>query len=593
MHFQPSTLYPIHKLVSRTDMAQTHRPKQPRVLVIGLDGATFRLIHPMIAAGQLPNLASLMADGVAGELRSTIQPSSEQAWSAFLTGQNNGKHGVYGFQQRRPGTYQFGYVNAASLRAPSLWHILSERERDVIVMNVPMTYPPEPVRGVLVGGLLTPGPQSQFTYPDGIYNELVRECGGYMIDVDTERGRLEDDQLLQLAEDGVRMIQLRANAALYLARTRPWDFFMVVFGASDRLAHKFWKYWDVNHPLHDPQAAQRFGDVLPRIYRELDAAVGQLVDALRDDQTTVFIVSDHGFGPMEKAVYLNRWLTQRGYLALRAGSGLSPGQQANAAMRGALRRAVRYLDTPLVSSAKNWAFERFPDLKGSLYSSMAFSQVDWSRTRAYALGTMGNIYFNRRGREPEGIVAPGAEADALAEQLMGELQTLLDPATGQPVFHEIHRGRDLYHGPALADGPDVVGVKTSSYHVVTADWQGGDEIVVPLGGALHFASDQSGQHELAGILMAAGPDVPRGQPVTGANLVDMAATILYAMDEPIPASMDSRLIDGVFAADALLKRPAQFVDEEAMRTRQRSDVSYNADEEARLEEHLASLGYLD
>ncbi|MCB0003137.1 MAG: alkaline phosphatase family protein, partial [Anaerolineae bacterium] len=101
-------------------MAQTHRPKQPRVLVIGLDGATFRLIHPMIAAGQLPNLASLMADGVAGELRSTIQPSSEQAWSAFLTGQNNGKHGVYGFQQRRPGTYQFGYVNAASLRAPSL-----------------------------------------------------------------------------------------------------------------------------------------------------------------------------------------------------------------------------------------------------------------------------------------------------------------------------------------------------------------------------------------------------------------------------------------------------------------------------------------
>ena len=566
---------------------------RPRVLVIGLDGATFRLIRPLVAAGQLPNLARFMSQGVAGDLQSTIQPSSEQAWSAFLTGQNNGKHGVYGFQQRRPGTYQFGYVNAASLRAPSLWQILSQRDRDVIVINVPMTYPPEQVRGVLVGGLLTPGPQSQFTWPAGIYGELVRECGGYVIDVDTERGRLEDDQLAQLAEDGVRMIRLRTAAALHLARTRPWDFTMVVYGASDRLAHKFWKYWDVTHPLHDPQAAQQFGDVLPRIYRELDAAVGQLVDALCDDQTTVFIVSDHGFGPMEKAVYLNRWLAQQGYLVLRAASALSPGQQASAAVRGSLRRGVRYLDTPLVSKAKKWAFERFPDLKGSLYSSMAFSQVDWSRTQAYALGTMGNIYFNRRGREPEGIVAPGAESDALAERLMGDLGGLLDPATGQSVFHEIYRAADLYHGPALADAPDVIGVKESRYHVVTADWQGGDEIVASLGGALHFASDQSGQHELAGILMAAGPDVRQGQTVDGAQLIDMAATILYALNEPIPASMDSRLIDSVFKAEALQSRPAQRVEEDIEHRRSASDGAYDAEGEAQLAEHLASLGYLD
>ena len=566
---------------------------RPRVLVIGLDGATFRLIRPLVAAGQLPNLARLMAEGVAGELQSTIQPSSEQAWSAFLTGQNNGKHGVYGFQQRRPGTYQFGYVNAASLRVPSLWQILSQRERDVIVINVPMTYPPEQVRGVLVGGLLTPGPQSQFTWPAGIYDELVRECGGYVIDVDTERGRLEDDQLAQLAEDGVRMIRLRTAAALHLARTRPWDFAMVVYGASDRLAHKFWKYWDVTHPLHDPQAAQKFGDVLPRIYRELDAAVGYLVDALCDDQTTLFIVSDHGFGPMEKAVYLNRWLAQQGYLVLRAASALSPGQQASAAVRGSLRRGVRYLDVPLVSKAKKWAFERFPDLKGSLYSSMAFSQVDWSRTQAYALGTMGNIYFNRRGREPEGIVAPGAESDALAERLIGDLRKLLDPATGQPVFHEIYRAADLYHGPALADAPDLIGVKESRYHVVTADWQGGDEIVASLGDALHFASDQSGQHELAGILMAAGPDVRQGQTVDGAQLIDMAATILYALNEPIPASMDSRLIDGVFKAEALQSRPAQRINEDVEQRRSASDGVYDAEGEAKLAEHLASLGYLD
>lgn len=574
-------------------MSLSHRSPRPKVLAIGLDGATFRLIRPLAAAGQLPNLSRLMAEGVSGELQSTIQPSSEQAWGTFITGQNNGKHGVFGFQQRRPGTYQFGYVNGATLRAPSLWNVLSQRGRDVIVVNVPMTYPPEPVRGVLVGGLLTPGPQSRFTHPDGIYAELVQVCGDYMIDVDTERGRLNDQQLAQLAEEGVRMIRLRTCAMLHLARTRPWDFAMVVYGASDRLAHKFWKYWDVNHPLHDPAEAARFGDVLPRIYRELNAAVGQLLDALRDEQTTVFILSDHGFGPLEKAVYLNRWLAQRGYLVLRQDASLSPTQRAGAAARGAMRRAVRHLDNPLVGGAKNWAFQRFPGLKGSLYSSMAFSQVDWSQTRAYALGTMGNIYFNRRGREPEGIVAPGAEADALAAQLMQDLDTLRDPQTNEPVFHSVYRASDLYHGPALADAPDVVGVKESRYHMVTADWQGGDEVVVPLGGALHFVSDQSGQHELPGILLAAGPTVRRGETVAGARLVDMAATILYALDEPVPVAMDSRALDALFEPEALRVRPPRLTEEASEQAAGQPEAAYDADEEARLAQHLASLGYLD
>lgn len=579
--------------MSKTDTAQgVHAPGR-RALVIGLDGATYRLIKPLQAAGQLPNLTRLMNQGVACTLQSTIQPSSEQAWATFMTGLNNGRHGVFGFQQRRPGAYQFDYVNGQSIRGQTLWSLLSQRGRDVIVVNVPMTYPPEPVRGVLVGGLLSPGVHSRFTHPAGIYDELRQACGDYVLDVDTERGRLSEAQLAQLAEDGLRMIRLRTCAGLHLARTRPWDFFMVVYGASDRLAHKFWKYWDSSHPLHEPAGAKAFGDVLPSIYRELDRAVGQLLDALWSDETTVFVLSDHGFGPMEKAVYLNRWLAQQGYLALKSGASLDPAQQLRVGVRQALRRGVKYLDSPWVAGAKRWAFDALPGLKGALYSSVAFAEVDWPATQAYALGTMGNIYFNRQGREPQGVVAPGAQADALAERLMADLRALKDPQTGWPVFHSIYRGHDLYQGPALPDAPDIVAVKDSRYHVVTAEWQGGAAIVAPLGESMHFASDQSGQHELPGILIAAGAGLRRGEWLPDARLVDMAATILYAMDEPVPNSMDSQVVQALFEPGFWEQHPAQRVGDGAETSAAPADLVYSAEEQALLKKHLAGLGYLD
>lgn len=578
-------------------MSSSAQPtSRPRALVIGLDGATYRLIEPLMAQGDLPNLARIMQEGAAGVLRSTVQPSSEQAWASFMTGLNNGKHGVFGFQRRRSGTYQFDYVNAHSIAGRSLWRLLSQRDKDVIVLNVPMTYPPEQVQGVLIGGLLSPGVQSHFAYPEGIYEELRDACGDYIIDVDIERGRMDAGQLQQLADDAVHMIHLRTCATLHLAGTRPWDFLMVVYGASDRLAHKFWKYWDPNHPLHDPAMASTLGEVLPRIYRELDAAVGQLTAALIDDRTTLFLVSDHGFGPMEKAVYLNRWLAQKGYLTMKSTAAATPRQQAQLALRAGARAGVRWLDNRWMARAKKWAFSQFPGLKGALYSSVAFAQVDWAQTRAYALGTMGNIYLNLQGREPEGTVTPGAEAETVIRELMADLGALLDPDTGKPVFHTIMRGQDLYEGPYTDLGPDVVGVKDSRYHVVTADWQDGDEIVVSLGDKMHFVSDQSGQHELDGVLMASGPGIAPANTLENARLLDMAPTILYALGEAIPRVMDGKVLLDLYAPAHVAAHPPRFSDDagpDAGAPTMPSGPGYSDEEEEAVREHLAGLGYLD
>jgi predicted AlkP superfamily phosphohydrolase/phosphomutase len=546
-------------------------PLARRILVIGLDGATFNVIEPLVAQGRLPTLARLMREGAHAPLRTTIQPSSEQAWASFMTGVQNGKHGVFSFVRRRPGSYEFEYVSGRDVRAPALWQVLSARGRPTITINVPMTYPPRPVNGVLIGGLMSPGERSRFTYPDGVYEELCQAVGGYIIDVDIERGDLTPEEEERLVEQVHEMIRLRTAATLHLARTRAWDLLTVVYAAPDRVSHKFWKYMDPTHPLCTPEGAARFGQVIPRVYEAVDAAVAELLAALADEQTTVLILSDHGFGPLRQAIYLNKWLAQRGYLAYRPTTP-SPGRRAQEAFIKAMRRTLRWIDLPLLSWLKARAFELWPTLKGELFSSMTFAQVDWPRTRAYAVGTMGNVYLNVRGREPAGIIAPGVEYEQVRDQLMAELAALTDDKTAEPVFRAVYRREELYHGPYLEEAPDIVCLKDARYHVAAVDWRThqDDRVLVPLQpGELLFAADISAQHELDGVLIAwgagvrpgapqslsclrpaataahRGPSAPGWRPVqddslrlAGARIVDLAPTILQLLGEPVPVEMD-------------------------------------------------------
>jgi predicted AlkP superfamily phosphohydrolase/phosphomutase len=552
-----------------------------RVLVIGLDGATFRLIEPMAAAGDLPHLGRLLREGAHGVLRSTIQPSSEQAWSTFMTGVQNGKHGIFGFVQRKPGSYEYQYTNARSQHAPTIWRILSERGRRIISINMPMTYPPESVNGVLIGGLMSPSEHSRFTYPDGIYDELKREIGGYIIDVDIETGSLKEAGEAQLLAAVAQMTRYRIDAAKYLGRTRQWDLLSVVFGAADRTSHKFWKYMDEAHPT---------AGVVPQVYRQLDAAVGELLEAFADERTLVLLVSDHGFGPLKKALFLNQWLVGQGYMAWQAPGRQSPGARLRGGLNSVLRRAVRWLDRPWLAAAKRAAFALWPGLKGKLHSSMAYAKVDWSRTRAYGSGTMGNIYINLRGREPAGSVAPGAEYEALRGEIMAGLRALRDPETGKPVFDAVYRREEIYSGPYLEQAPDIVGLLDPTYHIAAVDWRpAGGDVIAALGDELLFVGDLTGQHDMDGILIATGPGVRRGAEVVGAGIVDMAPTILAALGEPIPDDMDGRVIHELFA----LPLDAEVSGAASSGPAPDAGDGYSHEEAEEVESRLRGLGYLN
>ncbi len=280
------------------------KPRGPRVLTIGLDGVPHSFLTEQIEQGALPNLASLAADGDLTPALSTYPTVSCSAWTCFVTGVNPGAHGILGFQDRRPGSYDTFITGNQHLQAPPLYRLLSERGQRVLMMNVPVTYPPPRVNGLLVSGFLAPTLEGA-THPPELASRL--EGFGYRIDIDPWQARESLDALL---EDLDATLDARVRAAVELLGEDRWALAMVHIMGTDRINHFMWREWESD----DPEYAPRFLDY----YRKVDAAVGTLLEAV-SDETEVIILSDHGFCLTRREVNLDAWLRERGWLAVRAG----------------------------------------------------------------------------------------------------------------------------------------------------------------------------------------------------------------------------------------------------------------------------------
>ena len=223
-----------------------------RVLIVGLDGATFDLIRPWVAQGRLPRLQALLAQGTAGELRSTVPPMSPPAWSSFMTGVNPGKHGIFDFTERKPGTYEIQFVSSRQRKAETIWKILSRAGKRVCAVGVPTTYPVEAVNGVMISGFDTPAMNEKAIHPPGLYAEIVEKVGEYILSSDVMR-HVYDQRIDLAVETMLRCIRRKADIAKYLWAREPWDCFMVVFGETDSAIHYFWKHHDPQSPQYAPR----------------------------------------------------------------------------------------------------------------------------------------------------------------------------------------------------------------------------------------------------------------------------------------------------------------------------------------------------
>ncbi len=375
-----------------------------KTIVIGLDCAPPRILYDELV-NELNYLGHLVSEGERYILRSSHPPITIPAWAVMATGKTPGELGLYGFRHRKPGTYDQIYIaNSKLLREEPIWTTLGKHGYKSIVVGVPPTYPPKPLRGYLISDFITPDPSKPYTWPPQLKREIESLVGPYIFDI-VYRSEEKDRIIKELWE----MTEQHFKVLKHLVVNKKWDFLWFVEIGVDRLHHAFWKYWDPQHPRYIP--GNKYEDIIPKYYKFIDEKIGELLNSIKEKDLLVVVVSDHGAKAMKGAFAINQWLEEKGFLKLK----------------------------------------RKPEKPGT---DLSPSLIDWDHTIAWAWGGYySRIFINIKGREPRGIVAREKVNDVIAE-LKEELSKIKGP-NEETWNNKVYTPRELY--PVVrGDPPDMI-----------------------------------------------------------------------------------------------------------------------------------------
>ena len=398
-----------------------------RILLLGIDGATFNILDPAFEAGHMPNLKKLLDRGASGVLTSTVPPYTPPGWTSIFTGVNPGKHGIFGFTlgnvQRND-----GLVRLDRVKAPAIWNAVNAQGHRIGVFNVPMTYPPPVVDGFSVSGMLTPEgggvTPDGFTYPDELAETISQKIPDYEIDIEVN---YDQDWRSTDIEERLSRNYARKRAALKLLLQEHEDIKMLfpVFEAPDRVMHVHYKYIDPRCEHYTHPEAEPIRERVWSFFDEMDEVIGDCL-AWAGDDGYIVTMSDHGFGPKDKTVNINLALREWGLLSVGGAGAVSK----SAGVRKVARRAKKVLPKSVWKKAKG----------------IAQSQIDWSKTKAFSAPIpQQGIYVNLEGREPNGIV-PQSEYEAVRDEVIERLSALIDPDDGKPVVDRVYKREEVVYG---------------------------------------------------------------------------------------------------------------------------------------------------
>ena len=565
-----------------------------KLLIVGLDGADWNVVEPLVATGLLPNLAHVMG-GAWGRLESTIPPVTAPAWTSFMTGKNPGKHALYHFIEPRPGSYGVRYTNARSRKAQTVWSLLSEAGKRVGVVNVPMTFPPEPVNGFMVSGMDTPDETAEFVYPSRLLPELRRQVGPIRLNIRYLGFMNNDARRQQVLDELAAVDEQRLQMTSYLLDREPVDAFMVVYGSPDTVQHYFWHYADPGHHRYDPTGAKQFGTAIEDVYRRLDRHLGHLMTRL-DDDGVVMVVSDHGFGPTSsKLFYVNRYLAELGLLTYQPRPALGLGRLVNS--------TVQHLDHllrgTLSSDNKSRLARLFPNLRLRWEDSLTgIDAVDWTRTKAYATEVLtfpSSISVNLKGREPNGTVEPGREYREILAFLSDRLLALKDPMTGRPLMRRVFRREEVYSGPFVDAAPDLLLAWWEGEGFSGGRTRGGEgrgRAVEEASATEPLRAEWTGTHRLNGVLAARGAGIRAGERLDGARIIDIAPTILHLLGQAVPDDMDGQVLTDWFDENHAGRGPVSYRHTGTAAAGPEEDT-YSEEETEIIQKRLQDLGYVE
>jgi len=450
-----------------------------KILVLGFDGASPKLINEWI--DELPVLRAFKKQGVFGQTIPPIPAQTPVAWATFMTGKNPGNHGIFSFAMRKKGTYERKIIGPEMLKSKTLWKILSEAGKKVATINIPMS-DREEVRGLVIPGFLS-GSEG-IPHPNNVKEKIKRK-----FKIDKLQGDLETETLDRVEADPDFFFEKvneitdeMAEISLYLLQEEKWDFFMPVFMGLDRIQHFFWKHIDPTHPRHEENKYSKF---VRNFYTRVDKIMGDFLKSV-DGDTSVIVVSDHGFCLVHTEVIVNNYLEEQGFLIMKS------------------------------------------------------EKIDMEKSKAVSYG-YGDIWLNVKGREPKGIINPGEEYETMRNEIIEYLKTVT--IDGKKPIKDIRKREELWWGPYLNEAPDLTTIFNVGYQAARQpEITNKNKLKRYINENPRWSGGHDGTHnptDVQGILGILGPGLPKGKEVK-VHLWDITPTILDLMNIPVPADMDGK-----------------------------------------------------
>jgi predicted AlkP superfamily phosphohydrolase/phosphomutase len=501
-----------------------------RLLILGMDAAEPELLRAWSADGTLPNLAALGRRGLSAGIRGLPGFHIGSTWPSLYTGTTPARHGFHYQIQHRPGTYRYHRPQEHGLiHGTPFWRALSDADRRVAMLDVPLSPLDRSLNGVQIqewGG--HDALYGFHAHPASLAERIRTRFGDHPVGASCDGERRTAKDHAGFVDGLVRGVEAKAEMTREFLREGAWDAFMQVFSETHCVGHQCWHLHDPSHPAYDADMAAAVGDPVKRVYQAVDSAIGGILEEAGD--CTAFVLSAHGMGYWYGADFLLPEILSRLGVSQPAVA-----DEKRAGNRSTLRAGAAWgwhrLPAPMRARLRGIRDRYGP--KPPAMRTPSMPPVDMAQSRCFhqpnGLAT-GGIRLNLAGREPQGTLEPGPEADAFVGALTQDLLDIVDERTGQPFIQRVIRVADHYQGPCLPDLPDLVveysdAVATGSTQVGHGE---GARVRVhsPRTGVVEGSNGygRTGEHRSLGLMFAAGPGVFGGEHAATVSILDLAPT---------------------------------------------------------------------
>lgn len=529
-----------------------------RTLFIGLDGATFDVLDPLMEQGVMPFLRSFFETGVRAGLETIVPALTPPAWTSLMTGRKPGQHGVFDFFRMEPESRQLRFFTSHDVQCETIWSLAAAAGQRVTCLNFPSTFPPPRLAGHIVPGWVPWRQLRLACWPPNLFDRL-KEMPGFNprelgMDIKLEERATEgcsnQDDYGPWVQLHIRRERNWFEIARFLAADESSPLTGVLFDGVDKLQHLCWRFL---RPEDDrPLETEWEHDVRRQCleyFSSLDGILAGLCE-MAGPAAHVIIGSDHGFGPTRDVFYVNAWLQSRGYLTWARID-----DKPDEALLGVSK-----------VSRHNW-------------------MIDWSRTKAFAATPTSNGIYIVVDREGTGAGVPPDQYEAFRRKLVDELRELRREGSSDPLLTSVWTREEIFAGPHGGAAPDL----TLILH------DGGLVSILPSARIVGQRPAVSGSHRPMGVFGARGPGFRKGLRAGKLSILDVAPLVMHTLGHPVPADMEGRVPEEIFEPGALAAVPVRITEGTASTAGKPEALpaQLSAEDEQIVVERLRELGYVE